>query len=165
MWQRQWNDPTALLDSLREEILRREKLAPSYPSHNVGGWRTPEDLLDSPHDAIAQLRDRILWAVAQVDPRPFTFRGWAVVNRAGSYHKRHVHGDGVIWSGVYYVAPGGPPSARTSFELPTGVEYVTPEPSLMVMFPATTWHSVEPHHGPEPRITIAFDAVPNGARS
>lgn len=158
LWQRHWNDPTTLLDSLREEILRREQLAPSYPSHNVGGWRTPEDLLDSPCAAITQLRDRITRAVAQVDSRPFALRAWAVVNRAGSYHKRHIHGNGAIWSGIYYVAPGDAPSARTCFELPEGAQHITPEPSLMVVFPASLWHSVEPHHGTAPRITIAFDA-------
>lgn len=158
LWQRRWNDSTTLLDALRSEILRREQAAPSYPSHNVGGWRTPEDFLDGACDAITQLRDRVARAVQEVDPRPFTFRGWAVVNRSGSYHRRHIHGNGAIWSGIYYVDPGSLPSARTCFELREGVQYVTPEPSLMIVFPASLWHSVEPHHGDDPRITVAFDA-------
>ncbi len=159
MIRRRWGG-SSLIEELRVEILRREKLAPSHASHNVGGWRSPDDLLDWPLDAITLFRAGIELAVDGAHRRPgaFTFKAWAIVNRAGSYHKRHVHGSEPLWSGIYYVDTGGEPSARTLLELNGGVVYVAPEPGLMVLFPPMTWHSVEPHHGPNPRITIAFDA-------
>lgn len=159
IWRRRWEDPPTVIDELRAEILRREKLAPSHASHNVGGWRSSDDLLDSPLDAIAFLRTRITQAVVEVHQPlvPFVLKAWAIVNRAGSHHKRHIHGSEPLWSGIYYVDPGGAPSARTLFELNDETIYVEPEPGLMVLFPPMTWHSVEPHRGPGSRITIAFD--------
>jgi hypothetical protein len=37
---------------------------------------------------------------------------------------------------------------------------VKPEAGLLVLFPSYMWHGTTPIHGPLPRTTIAFDAVP-----
>jgi hypothetical protein len=162
IWQRQWNDSSTFREALRSEILQRSVQGPSHPSHNQGGWRSREDALDWPLPEIALLREHIETAVADVQTatgmrlrQPFKFRAWAIVNRDGSYHGRHVHGMS-IWSGIFYL-DGDATSARTIFETTPEVR-ITPVPGLMVIFPSMTWHSVEPHHGHEPRVTIAFDA-------
>jgi len=80
---------------------------------------------------------------------------WAIVNRNGSCHGRHLHS--AAWSGIYYL-DGDVGSACTVFEIDRASIRVAPEPGLMVVFPSNTWHSVELHQSPEPRITIAFDA-------
>lgn len=159
LWQRQWGDPPSILMDLRDQILARESRAPSYPSNNVGGWRTPEDMFVKPSQAAAHLQERARRAVEDAAPGvKLELRAWAVVNRQGTFHRRHAHGSGAVWSGIYYVDPGGEPSARTCFELPTGTVYVAPVAGLMVLFPSNVWHSVEPHQGSGARITIAFDA-------
>jgi len=161
IWRRQWDDPPTFLDAIREEILRRASSEPSYYSRNVGGWRSRDDFFDWPSEEVNLLRRRCGEAVAEVHAthqvRPFKYRAWAIVNRAGSYHQRHVHGESV-WSGIYYVDAGGTPSARTIFEIDDALVHVEPTPGLMVIFPSPIFHSVEPHHGNGNRITIAFDA-------
>lgn len=162
IWRRQWNESSAFLDVLRAEILRRAASEPTYYSKNVGGWRSHDDFFRWPLAEVAELRGRFAHAVAGLPvehrTRPFRCdRAWAIVNRAGSYHQRHTHGE-AVWSGIYYVDAGGVPSARTLFETVDGTVYVTPVPGLMTIFPSSMFHSVEPHLGDGLRITIAFDA-------
>jgi hypothetical protein len=40
--------------------------------------------------------------------------------------------------------------------------WVQPKPGLLALFPSYMWHGTEPFGGTEPRLTIAFDLVPNG---
>jgi hypothetical protein len=160
IWQRQWDDPSTFHDALRTEILRREATTPSCLSHNKGGWRSEEDVLEWALDEVHTLHDHIRDAVAEVAPSrrvlPFKFRAWAVVNRDGAYHRRHFH-HASTWSGIYYLDPGGD-CACTVFETAADPIRIAPVPGLMVVFPSTTWHSVEAHRGNGTRITIAFDA-------
>jgi hypothetical protein len=161
IWRRQWDDPLAFRDVLRAEILRRAASVPSHSSHNQGGWRSRDDVLDWALDEVRLLRTRIDEVVVDLATasrkRACVFRAWAIVNRAGSYHRRHTHAEST-WSGIYYVDVGGADSACTVFEVDPAPVRITPEPGLMVLFPSTIWHSVEPHHGNGNRITIAFDA-------
>jgi hypothetical protein len=156
-----WNDPSTFLDALRGEVLRRASLTPSFFSHNVGGWRSEDDFFEWPLEQATQLRVRFAEIVGELpstkDPHTYRYRAWAIVNRAGSFHRRHVHG-GSIWSGVFYVDAGGHPSARTLFEIEGRVFHIDPESGLMTVFPSCTPHSVEPHLGGGERVTIAFDA-------
>jgi hypothetical protein len=49
--------------------------------------------------------------------------------------------------------PGGEP-----------LRYVQPQSGRLVLFPSYLWHGTTPIHGDEPRMTIAFDAVPRADR-
>lgn len=78
---------------------------------------------------------------------------WAIVNRKGTHHLRHVH-DGKL-TGLYYVTTS---TGDTVFEIPGGIERITPEAGMLVVFPSNVYHFVEPCLDDEPRITIAFEA-------
>lgn len=104
---------------------------------------------------------------------------WGNVNVKGARNASHDHyseSRGTLWSGIYYVDPGrvsGENSieGRTVFEDQVGVPRekidnddpfshelsVEPEPGVMVMFPATLHHRVEPYLGDELRVTIAWN--------
>lgn len=108
-------------------------------------------------------------------------RAWANVNRHGHYNKFHTHVSSAhthirnfnLWSGVYYVSTGSEgnvvekvsriifadqnriaPRGRKEFKKRY---FIDPEPGLMLLFPSTLGHRVEPHQGTGDRITIAFD--------
>jgi hypothetical protein len=53
-------------------------------------------------------------------------------------------------------APGilTPPSLRAELS-------VRPEVGLLVLFPSYFWHGTLPFHSEQPRLTVAFDAVPD----
>jgi len=108
---------------------------------------------------------------------------WANVNVPGAFNVSHDHvGADNIWSGVFYVEGGGISAearnkgGRTKLEDrsmvpkevivdqdPFGREHVVvPEDGLMVLFPASLRHYVEPYCGDETRITIAFNLKHDG---
>lgn len=154
-----WVPPAGLHADLLAEVYRREASTPSHPTHNRGGWRSGTDVLTWPVSGIelfaAHLRARVAalphsWML----PPLRTWRAWAVVNRAGSFHGRHIHPQATV-AGVYYLTDGG---AATVFEL-APVACVVPEAGGLVLFAPRTWHRTEPHTDAAPRVTIAFDAL------
>ena len=38
---------------------------------------------------------------------------------------------------------------------------VRPQPGMLVLFPSYFWHGTVPFKSDQPRLTVAFDAVPN----
>lgn len=97
---------------------------------------------------------------------------WSVWLRPGGYHHNHVHPEGWLSSACYIELPErveesgkegwikfGEPGLTTQPPL----EYqhaVKPEPGTLVLFPSYMWHGTIPFGGEEPRLTIAFDIVP-----
>lgn len=139
---------------LRDLILSTMTSRPSAPTLNRGGWRSG-DLLRWSDEAVRSVRDSILGCV-RVD-YPGRVSSWAMVNRDGDYHPRHVH-QGAVASAVYYVDPGTG-DTPTLFEV-DGVEVpIYPVAGRLVLFSADMWHRVPPVVG-GPRVTIAVDFTP-----
>jgi len=96
---------------------------------------------------------------------------WSVRLRSGGYHTSHVHPRGWISSACYIQLPDGMPADEgvLSFGKPglltspaLDAEFsVRPEVGLLVLFPSYFWHGTLPFHSDQPRLTVAFDAVPN----
>jgi hypothetical protein len=87
----------------------------------------------------------------------------------------HIHPEGWISSAYYLAVPAEvqDPIARSGwikfgeprFPMPGGepLRHVQPRAGRLVLFPSYLWHGTTPIHGDEPRMTIAFDAVPRAA--
>jgi tetratricopeptide (TPR) repeat protein len=96
---------------------------------------------------------------------------WSVRLRSGGYHTSHVHPRGWISSACYIQLPDGMPADEgvLSFGKPGLLTLpaldaevsVRPEAGLLVLFPSYFWHGTLPFHSEQPRLTVAFDAVPN----
>ena len=146
-----------LCDPFREELIRRSTVDRSAPSHNVGGWRTHDDLFLWDYEPVRWLYLQIQHYLLSIE-----ILGWGIVNRRGSYHQRHHHmRPGYHWSGIFYLDDSPTP---TVFD-PDGTAertgdpfYITAERNKLVIFPSEIWHWVEPHTADEPRVTVAFDA-------
>jgi uncharacterized protein (TIGR02466 family) len=100
---------------------------------------------------------------------------WSVRLFRGGYHVNHLHPKGWI-SSAYYVALPAETADKESKSgwikfgeprMPTpGAEpahFVEPRVGRLVLFPSYMWHGTIPIHGDEPRLAIAFDAVPHEA--
>jgi Flp pilus assembly protein TadD len=98
---------------------------------------------------------------------------WSVRLRNRGFHTSHVHPRGWISSAFYVELPDLMAEARTdegilSFGTPSipttpplEAEYsVRPAPGMLVLFPSYFWHGTVPFESPQPRLTVAFDAVP-----
>jgi hypothetical protein len=152
----------ALLPALHDEIIAHSH-GPSYGSKNVGGWKSTEDLFvwqDAP--ALRELGRVLCHDVPEIAElvlgpphgRALPMVGWAMVNRNGSFHRRHCHGGKLV--GVYYVTSGDP-AVPTIIETPGGDMMVQPTPGRLAIFPPAFWHSVPVYEGQAPRITIAIE--------
>ena len=100
--------------------------------------------------------------------------GWSVRLRSDGYHTSHVHPRGWISSACYIQLPDsmraghtaegilsfGAPGMLTTPSLPAELS-VRPEVGLLVLFPSYFWHGTLPFHSDQPRLTVAFDAVPD----
>jgi tetratricopeptide (TPR) repeat protein len=100
---------------------------------------------------------------------------WSVrLHRAG-YHTSHVHPRGWISSACYIQLPDSMRAGHTgegilSFGAPGMVTTppldaelsLRPEAGQLVLFPSYFWHGTLPFHSEQPRLTVAFDVVPDG---
>jgi tetratricopeptide (TPR) repeat protein len=98
---------------------------------------------------------------------------WSVRLHSGGYHTSHVHPRGWISSACYIQLPDSMQVAQSdegilSFGKPgilttpaLDAEFsVRPEVGLLVLFPSYFWHGTLPFCSAQPRLTVAFDAVP-----
>ena len=98
---------------------------------------------------------------------------WSVRLRDRGFHMSHVHPRGWISSAFYVELPDVMADARTDEGVlsfgkpgilttpPLKAEYaVRPTPGMLVLFPSYFWHGTVPFRSPQPRLTVAFDAVP-----
>jgi Flp pilus assembly protein TadD len=98
---------------------------------------------------------------------------WSVRLQRGGFHVNHVHPEGWISSAYYVAVPdevqdtdsrsGWLKFGETRLPVPgAGPElFVQPRAGLLVLFPSYMWHGTTPILGTEPRMTVAFDAVPS----
>jgi Flp pilus assembly protein TadD len=97
---------------------------------------------------------------------------WSVQLQREGFHVNHLHSQGWISSAYYVDVPdevqdtalrsGWLKFGETRFPVPgaTAEKYLQPIPGRLVLFPSYMWHGTTPIHGAQPRLTIAFDALP-----
>jgi len=151
--------------------------------HNLHKWDAPgiDVLLQGVQGLV---HEAVQATVENPDKRHFEdwrLHAWANVNEKGAYNESHDHyswSNLPLWSGIYYVDPGrssdgGTVGGETVFELEAPIEIarpkqrngsslvheitIEPQPGLMVLFPSTLRHRVEPYRGDSRRITIAWN--------
>jgi hypothetical protein len=103
---------------------------------------------------------------------------WSVRLASGGHHTDHVHPRGWLSSAFYVAVPPDMAAGRVESGRPAGwlrlgmpgiathpalpPEWlVRPEPGLLVLFPAYMWHGVERFESDRPRVSVAFDALPD----
>jgi Flp pilus assembly protein TadD len=102
---------------------------------------------------------------------------WSVRLHSEGFHTSHVHPRGWISSACYIQLPDsmraghtgegilsfGAPGMLTTPALDAELS-VRPELGLLVLFPSYFWHGTLPFHSEQPRLTVAFDVVPEMAK-
>jgi uncharacterized protein (TIGR02466 family) len=180
-----WDDSEWLNTELKELILVKEIQAEGISTTNVGGWHSQKDLHRWEGECVSILMSRILEMNQEFTRRVFNssdkplIDGWAVeawanVNRRKDFNKYHHHiRNANLWSGVYYVDLGlkdedHEQKAKIVFadrHRPEPLNHsecklrftIEPRAGLMLFFPSSLGHRVEPHQGSAARITIAFN--------
>jgi len=182
----QFDDAAELNAALLREIAARRKAEKGIVRSNHQGWHSEADFFLRKEEGHRELAKRIARAVREAteemaasDPKSWTlgFDGWINVNEPGSYNAPHDH-PGAFWSGVYYVAvpaksgaielidPRPTPAAQALLQtrMFASAAQVKPKPGLMIIFPSSLKHWVQPNAAAEDRISIAFNATVQAAR-
>ena len=98
---------------------------------------------------------------------------WSVRLRDQGFHANHVHPEGWVSSALYIALPDevvtgtgseghiqfGSPLSELGLDLPPR-RTVQPTLGTLLLFPSYMWHGTLPFHSHEPRITVAFDLLP-----
>jgi tetratricopeptide (TPR) repeat protein len=152
------------------------------------GTQTSRNLLLGSGVHISTLLDSFRAALEDIQPRigreashPVSARNlspaqiigcWSVRLRRGGYHVNHIHPQGWL-SSAYYVSippevddtasrPGWLKFGEPRFAIPglAPLLHVQPKPGRLVLFPSYLWHGTESLRDDSPRLSMAFDAVP-----
>jgi Flp pilus assembly protein TadD len=100
---------------------------------------------------------------------------WSIWVTEGGYHKYHVHQRG-WYSSAYYVSlpsemkhsaeagnQGILAFGKPGLEIPEKLDadkIITPAEGVLALFPSYFWHGTLPFKSSEPRVVVAFDALP-----
>ena len=186
-----YRDVAAFNAALAEHVLDHPSLDRSPAQHATRGGRHSGDLLPDSAPVIAALESVIEGTVqryvdsgARIGAHPFlatapdsvVLTAWAVVLDRGGYQIPHVHPAGWL-SGLYYARvpeplPERPHEGWIEFGRPdpviaggadTATRLIRPEAGSMVLFPSYFYHRTLPFDTPGPRISIAFDVMPDAS--
>jgi hypothetical protein len=152
------------------------------------GTQTSRNLLVNPGAEIAALLQSFRHALAGMQLRsgrdathPFEARNlspaeilgcWSVRLRRGGFHVNHIHPEGWVSSAYYASVPGEVDDAtqrcgwlkfgEPRFAVPglRPLLEVQPKPGRLVLFPSYLWHGTNALRDDAPRLSVAFDAVP-----
>jgi len=152
------------------------------------GTQTSRNLLVNPGAEIAALLKSFGDALTDMQARsgrdadhPFLARNiapaeivgcWSVRLRRGGFHVNHIHPEGWLSSAYYASVPsevddcilrsGWLKFGEPRFAVPGLAPFleVQPKPGRLVLFPSYLWHGTHALRGDAPRISVAFDAVP-----
>lgn len=101
---------------------------------------------------------------------------WSVRLADSGFHISHIHQDGWLSSAFYVALPdaigkasdSGLPQGALTFGAPDDTlglylppeRVLIPQPGMLALFPSYIWHGTVPFSSAEPRLTVAFDALP-----
>jgi Flp pilus assembly protein TadD len=176
---------TALIQALA--VRHRSAVLPLAETVRNGN-QTAHNLVADPEPAVQAVLGACMQPLAEYtgalgcDARnPFTARNraaavlagaWSVQLGRGGYHVNHYHDQGWISSAYYAAVPEESDDAalrsgwlkfgEPRFPAPgaTPELYVRPVAGMLVLFPSYLWHGTNPIRGMQPRVALAFDAVP-----
>lgn len=144
---------------------------PGIVVSNRGGWHSLPDLAQRPDPDLRALMQLLVEHMREASrllahpPSGLLLTAWAMVMRNGDFAVEHDHAE-ATWSSAYYLDPGDadlsshPESGRLVFDDGS----IDPTPGLLVLFPGTTRHRVEPYRGQRPRVVIAANGKLVSAR-
>jgi tetratricopeptide (TPR) repeat protein len=185
-----WTDVAAFITDLRVSLnrLHDPNGHPLLFQSLRHGTETTQDLSRNPDPATqalfrsfgAPIREYLRRVGQGADPLRRRNRGawrfngsWSVRLRSAGHHRSHVHPRGWISSACYVELPDCMNNARTdegalTFGRPSilttptlSTEHtVQPSVGMLVLFPSYFWHGTVPFESSQPRLTVAFDAVP-----
>jgi Flp pilus assembly protein TadD len=135
---------------------------------------TLESAFQAYHDGIPEALRQGGHPVARGAPQRWRMSIWSTVLDQAGHQLPHIHPSGWL-SGVYYVQTGSddddsgagciefgapPEDVGGEANVPCPVARHRPQAGELILFPSYFYHRTVPHAGGAPRISIAFDCMP-----
>jgi Flp pilus assembly protein TadD len=146
----------------------------------------PQPVLAAAERALQQAIERHLATLPDDPQHPFLRRraphvrfcgSWSVKLWSSGRHVNHIHAEGWMSSAFYVALPPamltpsgaqaqagwiqfGQPPLELGLDLPPR-RVIRPRPGALALFPSYMWHGTVPFEDSAPRITIAFDMLPD----
>lgn len=183
-----WSSLSDYLTDLASALRRRHQFKAHPFSNSLHGGSMIAGLPGMQDPAVVAFQDAIAPAVEAHlahlgegnDPLRSRNRGrwrldglWSIMLQPNGYHHDHVHPNGWLSSACYIELPDqideekcegwikfGEPGLVTAQELPYE-HAVKPNSGSVVLFPSYMWHGTVPFGGDQPRLTVAFDVIPD----
>lgn len=172
------------LELCRQHVSKQQPLAQSLEggTQTIGNLFTGakgcvgelrKSLESSIYNALSELNVNEEHPILKYAKNDVKFSGaWSVWLNSSGYHKNHFHSEG-WYSGVYYVdIPNsealdanagslkiGEPDVYIPSQ-PSAEIFIEPKAGRLVLFPSFLWHGTVPFTSKNPRVTVAFDIVP-----
>lgn len=171
-----------LVDKCIDLLSEEEKILSYFPNpinQTVGACMQREErwnfLTEWVEECLQQIKEE---QELQLDGKLKVSAMWGnmVPRESGGKHTLHRHSNSYV-SGIYYLTEGAPTvfmdpvyaRCLSSLEIPAlnNQDSLTIEPRVgtMVVFPSYVQHFTQPHYGEGNRLTIAWNAFPNGSIS
>ncbi|WP_309662267.1 putative 2OG-Fe(II) oxygenase [Sphingomonas sp.] len=129
------------------------------------------------HDKLAKLPVDSAHPFLNRNSKRVRFAGsWSVRLRSGGFHINHLHPGGWLSSALYVALPDGMANAPDGTPAPGALAFGIPDSALgldlaprrveqpkvgrLLLFPSYFWHGTVPFESDQPRLTVAFDALP-----
>jgi Flp pilus assembly protein TadD len=184
-----WSSMAELNAALVDTLRARHRFAAHPLDQSLrNGSQTARSLVTEPGPAIRGLLaafagpiDSYRTALGSSADHPLSARNrgsaallgcWSVELRRDGFHVNHIHPEGWLSSAYYVSVPeevadttvrsGWIKFGEPRFPVP-GIQaehFVQPRAGRLVLFPSYMWHGTNPISGEQPRLTVAFDAVP-----
>ena len=155
---------------------------------NIGGWQSDNIINEEQHPEFQKLLVEIRKYIStyklrngfKKELKSIIVGGWINFNEKNDYNLWHIHaGNGVVFSGAYYIKVDDPQSGPIQFRHPLApylgvmwkdeqLEILTssngstieifPEPNMLLVFPSWLQHTVLPNNTNSTRISMSFNS-------
>ena len=169
---------------LAQDILEWSKQDKGVTKTNIKGWHSQTDMQNKPE--YKPLVDQLFVAMNQVwedqhlDREPRLGNMWANINPPSGSNQPHVHPNS-LYTGVYYIKSNIDAGRLRLYDPRPGIQLIMPVrksgdtskdlwrdvhldtiAGRIIIFPAWTWHEVEPNKSNDIRISVSFNFVQQG---
>jgi len=169
---------------LEQDILEWSKQDKGVQKTNLNGWHSQTDMQNKPEykplvDQLFVAMDHV-WEDQHLDRKPRLGNMWANINPPGGSNQPHVHPNS-LYSGVYYIKSNIDAGRLRLYDPRPGVQLIMPVrksgniskdlwrdvrldpiPGRIIIFPAWTWHEVQPNKSNDIRISVSFNFIQEG---
>ena len=171
-------------NKLAQDIINWSNQDPGLQKTNYKGWHSQTDMHTKAEykplvdELMTMCKD--IFKEEWLDREPVLGNMWANINPKEGLNQAHIHPN-CLYTGVYYIKSNINSGRIRLYDPRPGIQlmmparksgdpgkslwrdvHLDPVPGRIVIFPAWTWHAVEPNQSNDIRISVSFNFIQKG---